>query len=160
MPSARLILQESAGKVEVLHHRVGQVVVEPAGAGVAFQSPLSDAEREDLRWYLESYLSAPYAVYEERGAAIAHRLGEWGERLFASVFGAGEARDAYQRALAEGACELWLSSTSPAFLGLPWELLRDPGRPTPLALELRGINRTIPSAAAPVRVAPGSGCGC
>jgi hypothetical protein len=43
-------------------------------------------------------------------------------------------------------------SRSPAFLGLPWELLRDPKRATPLALDLASIDRTlvIEGAAAPV----------
>jgi len=38
------------------------------------------------------------------------------------------------------------------FLSLPWELLRDPKRPTPLALELAAIDRTlvVEGAAAPV----------
>ena len=66
---------------------------------MGFSSPLSDAEREDLRWYLEDYLPAPYAVYEERGASIEVRLPEWGERLFQSVFATGlPGRDAYLKA--------------------------------------------------------------
>jgi hypothetical protein len=45
-----------------------------------------------------------------------------------------------------------ITSRSPAFLSLPWELLRDPKRATPLALDLAAMDRTlvIEGAAAPV----------
>ena len=50
-------------------------------------------------WYLEDYLVAPYAVYEERGQQIHDRLRKWGEALFDSLFGAGKpGRDLYLKA--------------------------------------------------------------
>ena len=68
------------------------------------------------------------------------------------MFGAGKpGHDAYLRSR-EGPAELVIISRSPAFLSLPWELLRDPRRATPLALDLTAIDRTlvIEGAAAPV----------
>src|SRR4051794_15540377 len=130
-PSDRLLIEElSDGRVRVALRRSGQDYDEAPGEPAAFVAPLGEADREDLRWYLEDYLQAPYAVYEERGQAVQARLAGWGQALFAAVFGPGmPGRDAYQRAR-EGQAELALMSRSPSFLGLPWELLQDPQRAT------------------------------
>ncbi|MFP5289020.1 MAG: CHAT domain-containing protein, partial [Thermoanaerobaculia bacterium] len=155
MPT-RLIVQENAGNVQVLLHREGHIPPEPAGPAIPFEPPLSAEEREDLRWYLEEYLEIPYAVYEDRGTAIAGKIPVWGERLFESVFGAGRpGHKPYVQARAAEPCELWIASSSAAFLSLPWELLKDPDRPSPLALELAGINRTVASDAAAADPRPG-----
>ena len=105
--------------------------------------PLDDAALEDLRWYLEDYLRAPFGVWEERGPHIQAGLAGWGETVFASVFGSGPARDAYQRARDHG-LELVFRSAEPALLGLPWELMRDGGGP--VALGLGGVSRAVPVA--------------
>ncbi len=108
-----------------------------------FVSPISFSDLEELRWYLEDYLLAPYAVYEHRGQAVQNRLSEWGNLLFESVFRAGSpGRDAYLQAR-NNDTELTLVSNSPEFLSLPWELLQDPTRYTPLALALAAINRSL-----------------
>ena len=127
--------------------RSGQALPEPAGEPAAFVSPLTPQDLKDLRWYLEDYLVAPFAVYEERGKAIEGKLAGWGEALFAALFGEGAAgRDTYNRAReASAAAELLLASHSAEFLGLPWELLRDPRRATPLALDFASIDRTLPA---------------
>jgi tetratricopeptide (TPR) repeat protein len=149
----RLIVEElSDGRVAVALQRSGQSFPEASGDPVPFNSPFGAAEREDIRWYLEDYLIAPYAVYEENGRKIEARLPEWGKALFESVFGAGKpGHDAYLKSR-EGQAELVIISRSPAFLSLPWELLHDPKRATPLALDLAAIDRTmaIEGAAAPV----------
>jgi tetratricopeptide (TPR) repeat protein len=106
--------------------------------------PLDDGALEDLRWYLEDYLRAPFGVWEDRGPQIQGRLAEWGQAVFASVFGSGPARDAYQRARDRG-LELVFRSASPGPLGLPWELMRDPAGP--VALNLAGVSRALPVAA-------------
>ena len=156
--STRLIVREDGGEVQVTLHLAGEVTAKPAGPAMSFTSPLAEAEREDLRWYLEDYLRAPYAVWEERGVEIQGKLETWGERLFETIFGVGkQGRDAYLGAQNGGPWELWFASTSPAFLGLPWELLKDPKRPTPLALELSGINRTIDVAEPAAEVAGDGG---
>ena len=123
-PVDRLVVEEvGAGRVRVALRRAGQDYDEVSGE-VAFTAPLSEADRQDLRWYLEDYLSAPYAVYEQRGQAVRGRLQGWGEALFEAVFGTGTpGRDAYQRAR-ERPAELALVSRSPAFLGLPWSCCR------------------------------------
>jgi len=94
--------------------------------------PLNDDALEDLRWYLEDYLLAPYGVYEDRGARIAGELDGWGRTVFKAVFGSGPARDAYLRMRTRGEVELVFRSDAPSLLGLPWELMADPARDTPL----------------------------
>ncbi|MET8853619.1 tetratricopeptide repeat protein [Amycolatopsis sp. NPDC004625] len=112
--------------------------------------PLDADQSEDLRWYLEDYLRAPYGVYEDRGGRIAQQLPEWGRAMFSALFGSGPARDAYiafrSRAVEPGPTEIVLRSAAPAWLGLPWELLRDPDRPAPVVLDGLGISRSVPKA--------------
>lgn len=111
--------------------------------------PLDADALEDLRWYLEDYLRAPFGVYGERGPRVAAQLTDWGRAVFAAIFGAGSARDAYVqvRARAVSAIEIVFRSSSPTLLGLPWELLCDPARPTPVALDRVGVSRSLPTAA-------------
>jgi hypothetical protein len=66
--------------------------------------------------------------------------------VFGALFGSGPARDAYVRLRARATrTRLVIRSSSPALLGLPWELMRDPDRPTPLALDLAGMSRSLPT---------------
>ena len=64
-------------------------------------------------------------------------------QVFGSVFGAGPARDAYQRARDRG-LEVVFRSAEPGLLGLPWELMRDGAGP--VALGAGGISRSLPVA--------------
>ena len=109
--------------------------------------PLSEGELEDLRWYLEESLIAPFAVYGERGVEVEARFPEWGERLFVALFGeSGLAHDAYVAARGRGGeLEIALQSDSARWLGLPWELMRDPSRPAPLVLDQVTVTRSLPS---------------
>jgi tetratricopeptide (TPR) repeat protein len=155
MPT-RLILEENQGAVQGLLDREGQIRPEPFGAALPFDVPLTPEEREDLRWYLEDYLEAPYAVYEDRGSTIARQIPVWGRRLFDAVFGPGKpGRDAYTQARTAADCELWIASSSPAFLSLPWELLQEQDGATPLSLELAGVNRTLAATAPAADPRPG-----
>ncbi|HEX6528019.1 MAG TPA: tetratricopeptide repeat protein [Streptosporangiaceae bacterium] len=66
--------------------------------------------------------------------------------MFQAVFGAGQARDAYLRLRARPAePRLVFRSSDPRLLALPWELMRDPDRPTPLAIDLAGVSRSLPA---------------
>ena len=105
--------------------------------------PLDAEALEDLRWYLEDYLLAPFGVWEDRGPAVRDKLAGWGDQVFGSVFGNGPARDAYQRARDRG-LEVVFRSAEPGLLGLPWELMRDGAGP--VALGEGGISRSLPVA--------------
>jgi tetratricopeptide (TPR) repeat protein len=102
--------------------------------------PLGKEELEDLRWYLEEYLLAPYGVWEDRGPGIHGKLATWGEQVYNSVFANGQARSAYERARDRG-LEVVVRSAEPTLLGLPWELMRDPGGP--VAMGAGGISRSF-----------------
>jgi hypothetical protein len=123
------------------------------GEAVELAWPLSGDELEDLRWYLEDYLRAPFGVYEQRGPRVAAQLARWGQRMFTAVFAAGVARDAYvalrtRAAAAVGARpEIVVRSAQPGWLGLPWELLTDPTQPLPVALDAVAVSRSLPTAA-------------
>nr|WP_321483309.1 tetratricopeptide repeat protein [uncultured Cohaesibacter sp.] len=138
----RLIASQLPDKrVQVSYRRAGEEETQFVGDAMDFEFPLSDRNLEDLRWYLEDYLIAPYAVYEERGRAIEGKLAGWGEALFNLLFKQGlPARDAYLTAR-ETDTELIITSEYPEFLALPWELIKDPERDSPLALSLCGIRR-------------------
>lgn len=105
--------------------------------------PLEASALEELRWYLEDYLRAPFGVYEDRGARIEAKLPKWGQAMFESVFAAGPARDAYARAPQLSEMELVLRSSSADLLGLPWELMAAPEDQVPLALGMAGTSRTL-----------------
>ncbi|HET8684808.1 MAG TPA: hypothetical protein VFM54_23490 [Micromonosporaceae bacterium] len=124
MTHSLLVDVSADGQVSLSVWRDGELP-DRVGEPVELAWPLDDEALEDLRWYLEDYLPAPYAVYEERGSRVEESLPAWGEAVFGSVFGAGAARDAYVAARAGGdALELVVRSPSPRWLGMPWELLR------------------------------------
>jgi tetratricopeptide (TPR) repeat protein len=129
------------GQAAVLWAPDGGLAEEVARAPLAW--PLDGAALEDLRWYLEDYLQAPFGVWEDQGPAVRGRLAGWGDEVFSSVFGAGPARDAYQRAR-DRSLEVVLRSADPGLLGLPWELMQDGGGP--VALGTGGISRSLPAA--------------
>ncbi|MEO5375722.1 MAG: CHAT domain-containing protein, partial [Alphaproteobacteria bacterium] len=142
----RLIILEQDSQIRVAWQPEGQLV--PAVSDpIPFAPALGSTDREDLRWYLEDYLRAPYAVYETRGQEIRARLDALGHALFESLFGVGRpGRDAYVKATSAGVrrCEVVVQSDRPDVLGQPWEILKDPGHPEPLALEFAGQWRTLP----------------
>ncbi|MFD7403575.1 tetratricopeptide repeat protein [Streptomyces sp. NPDC059866] len=149
----RLLLEVPGdGRVTVLAWPDGELYPSRVGDPVALAWPLDGPVLEELRWYLEEYLRAPFGVYGERGSQVAAQLPGWGERVFEAVFGAGPARDAYLRARTRAAArggrvELVVVSGAAEPLGWPWELMADPERPTPIALDAQmAVSRTMPTA--------------
>ena len=142
----RLLVDVSADRrVTVGVQREGEAPV-VVGAPFDLAWPLGGEDLDDLRWYLEDYLRAPYGADGARGERIAASLSRWGVAVFESVFGEGPARDAYVVARRGGGdVEVVFRSPSPAVLGLPWELMRDPARPSAIALDLVGVSRSLPA---------------
>ena len=133
--------------MSVIPWRDGELPAGAAGEPRPVTWPLDADALEELRWYLEDYLRAPFGVYESRGPGTAGRLRAWGETVFEAVFGQGPARDAYVEARARPAgVQVVFRSSSPGWLGLPWELMRDPAGALPLALDLVGMDRSLPAA--------------
>src|SRR6195256_273575 len=141
LPDRLLVDLDTDGQARIATWPAGGLPEEVSRARLNW--PLDGAALEDLRWYLEDYLLAPYGVWEDRGPAIRKKLADWGDLVFGSVFGAGPARDAYQRARDRG-LEVVFRSAAPALLGLPWELMRD--GTGPVAMGAGGISRSLPVA--------------
>jgi tetratricopeptide (TPR) repeat protein len=137
------------GQVSVSSWREGELTPSPVGEPHTIQQPLDKAALEDLRWYVEDYLRVPYGVYEERGPQVAGQIRGWGQALFEALFAPQQAHMAYAGLRAREDTELLVRSMSPEWLSLPWELVWDPDRPAPLALEFAGVSRMLPSATAP-----------
>lgn len=159
MVTERLLVDlRDDGLVQVSSWPAREQFPRAVGDAVELVWPLADEDLADLRWYLEQYLRLPTAVYGERGARVAERLPQWGEEIFASVFGAGPARDAYVAARARGGgVEIALLSKSAEQLGRPWELMADPGRGVPVALDGVALSRSLQSTGmADVFEVPGS----
>ena len=144
----RLLIDLSADRqVSVGMRLEGEAPEGPAGESFELAWPLDGDALEELRWYLEDYLRAPFGVYESRGPAAAARLPAWGEAMFEAVFRSGTAQHSYERVRARlGSLRVVFRSPSAELLALPWELMRDPGRALPLALEVAGVDRSLPTA--------------
>ena len=138
MPDRLVVDLSGDGQVAVSASPDGGFAEEVSRVPLAW--PLDADALEDLRWYLEDYLLAPYGVWEDRGPDVQEKLADWGKQVFGSVFGGGPARFAYERARDRG-LELVFRSDDPNLLGLPWELMRDGAGP--VALGAGGISRTL-----------------
>lgn len=127
------------------------------GPSHPFEWSLSETETEDLRWYLEDYLRAPYGANQDRGELVAASLAKWGMVAFDAVFGRLQlTRDAYLQVRRQGGpIEVVVRSASTRWLGLPWELLMDPGRPVPLVLDGVRMRRALPAGPAKTVAAEG-----
>jgi len=97
-----------------------------------FVSPVTDKDRSDIRWYIETYGAHSLADPDDTEARrIQARLVAIGKDLFNAVFGDEDHRPAarlfnrFQDADAEHRV-LTVDSQSAAVLSLPWELLHDP----------------------------------
>ncbi len=145
MPDRLLVDLDTDGQARVATWPDGGLPEEVSRAPLTW--PLDADALEDLRWYLEDYLLAPYGVWEDHGPAVREKLNPWGEQVFGSVFSDGPARFAYERARDRG-LEVIFRSTDPGLLGLPWELMRDGNGP--VAMGAGGISRSL-------RVAHGAG---
>lgn len=112
---------------------------------------LTEADRQDLHWYLEEYLEQTYDPHPKRAARIEARMEELGDRLFRDLFQADE-----------DAADLWatlrpllpdarfeIASGVQEGTAIPWELLRDPRLGRPLALRAAAFVRSQSNAAVP-----------
>src|SRR6266699_5680285 len=92
--------------------------------GDLLRDPLTQQERDDLRWYLEEYWKWPYEGFALRGKQVEALLPALGKRLYESVFGSRQADRIVQKWLStEGEHQISIISDIPHALSLPWKLL-------------------------------------
>ena len=123
--------------------------------GAALPFRLRPQDQEDLRWYLEDYARFPSNPASAVASRIERQTVEWGQSLFAQVFGSAETRDVWNQAKAQLAeTRIEITSTDPA---IPWELMREEAAQPPLALLARSFVRTPSSRDAAPAMAGGEG---
>jgi len=96
---------------------------------MAFVNPISDKDRTDIKWYVETYGAQSLADPDDAEARrIKARLPEIGKALFRSVLGHAAAYEPYLdfRNRSSANRVLTISSEDAGILALPWELLHDP----------------------------------
>src|SRR6266699_4666103 len=93
-------------------------------SGDLLHDPLTQQERDDLRWYLEEYWKWPYEGFAQRAKGVEALLPKLGKRLYEFVFGSRQADRIVQKWLStEGEHKISGMSEIPQVLSLPWELL-------------------------------------
>jgi tetratricopeptide (TPR) repeat protein len=114
---------------------------------LVFVLPLSQGDRNDMRWYLETYGAAYTSEPDDlRAQAIEMKLLQWGTILFEAIFCDESALEQYRAFEATNTENklLTIASNHPEILSLPWELLCD-GRGAPFLLRdpAIGIQRCL-----------------
>lgn len=131
--------------------QTGQEAASPFSARVSFdhgesvpvtiEDPFSPREEERLAWYFEKWLAFPFtdAVKAEDAA---QSVDDYGEALFAQVFGDRRAYARYVSARNAGLERLVIEvAGEPAFHALHWEALKDPDLGRALSLDAVFIRR-------------------
>ena len=115
----------------------------------AFDWSLQD--QEDLRWYLEDYLTYPVPPAPAIARRIEDRILQAGTEFFSKIFLANSNASKLWSAAAEKlpALRIELRSNQPEVVALPWELLREPNSQSPLALSCRSFVRVHPEPSRP-----------
>ena len=94
-----------------------------------FADPVTDKDRSDIRWYVETYGAHSLAEPDDEEAfRIEARLPGIGAALFTAVFGGRAAQRVFDRFQDADDRQrvLTIDAQDAAILSLPWELLRDP----------------------------------
>ena len=119
----------------------------------AFSYQAGTAEAEKVRWYLEDYAEFPADPAPRLARDAETILADTGASLFGHVFTSLDAAGIWAQARAQLPQVRVEVDTDPAEApGLPWELLRDPGTGTALALSAAEFVRTHLQAARAARL--------
>jgi len=109
----------------------------------SFAYQVSDAEAEKVRWYLEDYPEFTADPGPRLAAEAESVLTEIGDGLFTRTFAGMDAAGIWAQARSRlGQMRVEVDTDPGEVPGLPWELLRDPGTGTALALDAGTFVRT------------------
>lgn len=119
-----------------------------------FDFKLTTNDQEDLRWYLEDFLSFPHDPAPTIAARIEKRISEIGVELFKALFqSSDDARDLWATLRARlNDTRVEVITDVQEATTIPWELVRDPKTDMPLALRASAFVRTHPQAAQVPRI--------
>lgn len=155
MAEIRLLFEPagSAGTVRPVFQRQGEL--DNRGEAVPLTFDLNEAERGDLRWYLEDYMDLPDHGSRVRAQRIEQVIGTWGRDLFTAVF-ADQVNAGLLAALlaASGPRLLTVATDDARILRLPWELMADAQGPLCRRLTIRRqlAASAMDSAASPIKL--------
>jgi tetratricopeptide (TPR) repeat protein len=112
-------------------------------ATTEFDFQWSDQDQEDLRWYLEDYLTYPVEPATGIATRIEARIAKVGDDIFAGIFrGTTDAAKLWEQAVGQlGDLRVELRTAEPRLAALPWELIRDPDSQALLALSCASFVR-------------------
>ncbi len=111
-----------------------QVMAEFAGerAALDFVNPITETDRDDIRWYLEVYGTQWTADLDDgKAGRIVENFKTWGEALFQAALGNDHAKRLFWKfydGLDNAGGLITIDAASPAVLSLPWELLCKDGK--------------------------------
>ena len=115
----------------------------------SFAYQVGDQDAEKVRWYLEDFAEFPADPAPRQATGAESVLAETGAGLFTRVFSGRDAAGIWDRAQARlGQVRVEVDTDPAEVPGLPWELVRDPGTGTALALGAGVFVRTHLQAAA------------
>ena len=115
----------------------------PREAVVDFTDVPGTGDDERIRWYLEDYAEYPADPAPAIAQAAEERLARTGVELFNRLFSGTSAAGIWERATDQlGEVRVEVDTDPGAGPGLPWELLRDPARDAPVALDAAAFVRT------------------
>ena len=110
----------------------------PIGVELSFEPFLSDADYDNLRWYLEEFMELPDGGAVIRAQRIEADLLQWGRRLHDAIFSAGQNQAELHKLLAaQEPRELTVATSEPELLHLPWELMADAAGSLALRVSVR-----------------------
>lgn len=102
-----------------------------------------EPDKELIRWYLEDYAEFPAVPAPAIAQDAERRLSRLGMALFNGVFSSTDAAGIWERARDRlGEVRVEVDADPGDGPGLAWELLRDPARDAPVALEAGAFVRT------------------
>src|SRR6266851_7412641 len=110
---------------------------------ITVSNPFSYEEEQELEWYFEEHLEAPY-LNKVRAQEAAASVKTYGEKLFEEVFGGKEIYAEYRELLKGGLSGLQIEiEGTPAFHTLHWEAIKDPKFDQSLALQATMVRKNL-----------------
>ncbi|HEX8072010.1 MAG TPA: tetratricopeptide repeat protein [Pyrinomonadaceae bacterium] len=94
-----------------------------------FAFAVTEAERRDIQWYLEEYLTYPWGEFRQRARQVEALTEQMGTRLFDAVFADRQTFALYAHVADQLAqTRIKINAADAEGIALPWEFMRDATR--------------------------------